>query len=513
MASKAIAVLVALGLICRPAPAKELVYKWLGEHAGSAFGRGLDGGRDVDGDGVPDVIVGSNGNDTPGLNAGRAYLYSGATGALLLQVDGQTGDHLGPVALLDDLDGDGQAEFLVGAGHRGGPAGSAMGNVDVYSGALLAPVQSFLGEHGNNNFGTILGALDDLDGDGTSDYWIYANYTWFFPLFRYGKVYLYSGRDHSSLGTLLGEGVGHSFGSIGSRLGDINGDGLSDFILGSGGAKRVYVYRGGPSPQVQYYFAPLQQQFNGVGRAGDLDQDGSDDFLIGDTGTTQRNGIAYAYSGASGSLLYQWDGIQAGDLFGSAPTTVGDVNGDGYPDILIGSPSQYASRLGHAYLYSGRTGALLYRHVSAGKGEAFGNDSAAAGDVDGDGLDDYLISSVNHKENGVHVGGAFLYSGSEVFLQADPATPSPFDVLELATRGGPPGRPAGLVLRSMNQIPTFQLIATSLTNDDGDWTFPVTVPPGLAGTEACVQSFVARPPGSRSIGLALSHVTTVTFDP
>src|SRR6185295_16995485 len=105
-----------------------------------------------------------------------------------------------------------------------------------------------------------------------------------------------------------------------------------------------------------------------VAGVGDLNGDGKSDFIIGapyaDPGGLTDGGSAYVYSGATGALLYQKDGTALGDNFGNAVAGVGDVNGDGVADFMVGAQTADPGGIfnaGAAFVYSGATGALLYQ--------------------------------------------------------------------------------------------------------------------------------------------------------
>ena len=133
---------------------------------------------------------------------------------------------------------------------------------------------------------------------------------------------------------------------------------------------------------------------------GDLDGDGVTELLIGADGASPGGltaaGMAELRSGATGAILHQFDGAAPGDRFGAAVDGAGDVDGDGVPDLVIGAPMTYAPAAyrGSVFVYSGATYALIHRidgHPVTAK--ALGSSVAGVGDIDGDGFDDILAGA------------------------------------------------------------------------------------------------------------------------
>ncbi len=249
------------------------------------FGRHASGVGDVNGDGFADVIVGAPRHGAAGSGAGRAYVYSGKDGRVLLTLDGErAGDAFGS-AVAGATDGS-HVLLLVGAPK----AGSAhAGRTYVYDRLTAKP--KFVVEA--DVTGAALGAMflsvpGDVDGDGVPD--VYAS-DWSNRAkgLSTGRVYVQSGKDGRRLLTLTGETAGEGFGTSPSLAGDVDGDGRADLIVGA------WQYSGA---------AP------GAGRA-------------------------YLYSGRDGRLLKTYTSRIPGDTFGFDAVTMGDIDGDGKADFLI----------------------------------------------------------------------------------------------------------------------------------------------------------------------------------
>jgi len=156
-----------------------------------------------------------------------------------------------------------------------------------------------------------------------------------------------------------------------------------------------------------------------VSDAGDVNNDGFPDFIIGapfhDSAGADR-GRAYVYSGLTGSLLYTFDGAGAGDNFGYSVSGAGDVDTNGYDDVIIGAPlNDFAgTNAGQAYVYSGSNGALLYTFTADSAGDDFGRSVSGAGDVNNDGFADVIVGAPLYDDpiNTLATGRAYVYSGA-----------------------------------------------------------------------------------------------------
>jgi hypothetical protein len=136
--------------------------------------------------------------------------------------------------------------------------------------------------------------------------------------------------------------------------------------------------------------------FGGALDAADIDNDGVTDLIIGaawDDAAGLSQGRVVVRSGADGSVVHEWFGDGEGDVLGALVAAVGDVNSDGYVDVLVGEPGWEApggfSNEGRARVFSGRSGAVIRTHEGLPMHEEFGSRGGAVGDVDGDGVGDY----------------------------------------------------------------------------------------------------------------------------
>jgi FG-GAP repeat/FG-GAP-like repeat/Tetratricopeptide repeat len=264
-----------------------ILFTMKGEKSSDDFGRHASGTGDVNHDGFADVIVGAPNNSAGGKNAGRAYVYSGKDGSLLLTLTGeQEGDGFGSaVAGYADRN---HIFLLVGAPRAGA---RHTGRTYVYD--TLSEKPKFIvdsDESGGALGGMFLSIPGDVDGDGTPD--IYAS-DWSNSAkgAMTGRVYVVSGRDGHPLLTLTGETAGEGFGTSPSVAGDVDGDGHADLIVGA-------------------------WQYSGAAIGG---------------------GRAYLYSGKDGRLMEAFTCRTPGDTFGFDAVTMGDIDHDGSSDFLITS--------------------------------------------------------------------------------------------------------------------------------------------------------------------------------
>lgn len=216
------------------------------------------------------------------------------------------------------------------------------------------------------------------------------------------------GLDHVPGSAIRGP-LGESGGFGVRAAGDVNADGFDDLLtyaVGPGLDSFVRVVSGADG-RVLHEFPAIQSSgvmrtpFGGVG---DVDLDGFDDVVVGDGGRD----VAYVYSGADGSVIHLFQGAAADDGFGGAAAGAGDVDADGVPDVIVGTARIFATADGYARVYSGATGSLLFEFRGRRPKRSFGGAVAAAGDVDGDGHGDLVIGCLED-------GNEFLDPGNPAF--------------------------------------------------------------------------------------------------
>ena len=296
-------------------------------------------------------------------------------------------------------------------------------------------------------YGRSLAAVGDIDMDGFSDLLVGAPTEDAGGFVDAGRVYAVSGGDGTQRFVLDSPNPQQS-GTFGFTLAaaDLTGDGISDLLIGSqeavdglDGAGRVYAFNGSNGAPLYSVASPNPEQFGWFSRSlatiGDIDGDGISDWAAGcdeSSGGIARAGRIYLLSGVDGSVLLTVNSPNPNEngLFGLVICNVGDVNGDGRSDLLCGTreSTPTATQAGRAYLISGADGAMLHQldtpHPE--NNGRFGWSVAAAGDVNNDGVIDWMVGSAEDTGGFVDAGRVYLFSGTDADLLASLAAPAPF---------------------------------------------------------------------------------------
>jgi len=371
---------------------------------------------DWDGDGVPDFAVHYSGNFvwSPGLTR----IYSGFDygtirewwGASLPSVFGV--ENPGAGADFSDVDGDGVPEILLGTPESPGVSLNLIGRVDVISHLSPVPLYTVWGEGPGDYFGAWITAVGDTSGNGVDDFLVYAESADAPGQVNVGAIYLIEGADGSVRYKFLGTYPCEFCGRPTAAMGDLDGDGLGDFSIARGlwnnGHGKVTIYSGlAPPTIIREHLGTHPGWYYGSGAVfslGDADADLVPDYVISawvwGGGYAASPGQAWLYSGATGSTIATYVGPPGTAGLGNWGDRLDDVDGDGAPDVVLqAATSPYPSGPGQVQAFSGLSGsifqiidnpAVFIPPPPAWPPGNFGYGLHSVGDLDGDGRSDFV---------------------------------------------------------------------------------------------------------------------------
>jgi hypothetical protein len=447
---------------------------WLeSDQASALFGSSVASAGDVNGDGYADVIVGAYAYDAGEVNEGAAFVFHGsasgvadgspASAAAQLESD-QLNAHLGiSVASAGDVNGDGYADVIVGArwfdaeqtdeGAAFVFLGSASGIVGNNPATAHAQLES---DQAGAELGLSVAGAGDVNGDGYADV-IVSAFLYNAGEGNEGAAFVFhgsasgiaAGTPASAAAQLESDQAGAWLGTSVAGAGDVNGDGYADVIVGAytydageidEGAAFVFLGSAsgivGTNPATAH--AQLESDQAGallgasVAGAGDVNGDGYADVIVGASGYTNgegSEGAAFVFHGSASGIAdgdpTTADAQLESDQYGASLHSVagaGDVNGDGYADVIVGAELYEApdSLEGAAFVFHGSangiadgTPASAAAQIESNQaGAVLGNSVAGAGDVNGDGYADVIVGALYYKREETTQGAAFVFLGN-----------------------------------------------------------------------------------------------------
>jgi hypothetical protein len=469
-----------------------------GDATGDMAGFSVSSAGDINGDGFADMIVGAPFGNDGGSNAGEAYVIFGKAGATRTNIDltslaasdgfiiqgDVANDYAGwSVSSAGDINGDGFADMIVGAsdGDNGGPtageayvifgkAGTTRTNIDL---TALAASDGFIiqGDDTGDRAGFSVASAGDINGDGFADMIVSAPFVDVGAFFGFngkieaGEVYVIFGKagttraniDLTALaasdGFVIQGDAGFDYAGVSvSSAGDINGDGVDDMIVGASGGD------------------------NGGGEAGEAY------VIFGKAGATRTNIDLSSFTASDGFII---QGDLAGDRAGSSVASAGDINGDGFADLIVGAPfgDDAGTNAGEIYVIFGKAGATRTNIdlTSLASSDGFiiegnaaddwaGASVASAGDLNDDGFADLIVGVGRGDNGGTDAGGAYvIYGRADIGVNQAP-TAAPVTLAAIAEDSGARTITATELLAGAADLDGHALSITAFTLTSGNGT-------------------------------------------
>ena len=421
------------------------------------YGWYISNAGDINADGYDDVVVGADWYDNGQLNEGAVFVHMGsATGlettpAAILESNQVEANMGRSVSRAGDVNNDGYDDIIVSSWLYD-PGVTNAGRVYIYhgsaSGINTTPAKTIDGNQFGANFGNCVSAAGDVNNDGYDDVVVGA---WLYDAGQTdeGRVYVFLGSSTGittpAVVVLEGNQEFAHFGNSAAGAGDVNADGYDDIVVAAdrfdGGLSnegKVLVYHGtatgiNPIPAKEIEGNQDNANFGSeVASAGDVNNDGYDDIIVGshkyEDGMADEGAAFIFHGSATGIIATPVTMLQNNDVlayFGHSVRGAGDFNQDGFDDVMVGSILFENGSLaeGSAYLYKGSASGIIttpYLTIEGNQSEAnMGRSVSGAGDVNNDGFPD-VMASANFYDNGqLYEGVVYVYHMCADSLYAD----------------------------------------------------------------------------------------------
>ncbi len=490
------------------------VWIGLGDQTNEYFAKSASTAGDVNGDGYDDVIIGAYMYDTGVADAGKVFVYYGSANGLsastdwTVEADQENAQFGWVVANAGDVNNDNYDDVIIGSllyDNGEVDEGKAFVYYGSASGLSASPDWTYESNQANAKLGNSVATAGDVNGDGYDDI-VVGSVHYDNGEDNEGKAFVYYGSDSglsvSPDWTYESNQVNAQFGIAVSTAGDTNADGYDDVLIGAnfytnGQTKEgsAFIFNGSidglsSSPDWQVESNQANSQFaNYLSTAGDVNNDGYGDIMIGahvyDNGEVDEGTVFVYYGSDNGpSTSPDWtaEGNQTSADFGIGVSMAGDVNCDGYDDIIIGA-NLYNTEIvdaGKVFVYYGSASGLLTSPSWTISGEQasiyFGRAVATAGDTNADSCSDIIIGA-NLYDNGK--GEAYVYLGGglpniNINAISGPTTENGGTASFTVVLNSEPTSNVSLNIHSSDNTEGVTS-ASSLTFTNNNWFIPQTV--------------------------------------
>ncbi len=378
-----------------------------GDAADDWLGYSVTGVGDINNDGYDDFAIVLPRSDFGGFQHGLARVYSGRDGSVIYTYN--SGGNVGfaqSISGAGDVNNDGRPDLIIGSSYSYIPIGP--GYARIYSGVNGSLIRTLTGDFFGDGFGSAVSGAGDVNNDGFDDVIVGAfDGDGAEPGSGFARVY--SGANGALLWSFQGLRQNDDFGWSVAGAGDVNNDGFDDVIVGAryaatpnaGFGGSATVYSGMTGMKLYEFFGNQNDLGTSVSGAGDVNNDGFDDVIVGAPGFGAGDGFARVFSGADGSILHTFAGVPG---LGYSVDSMGDIDGDGFDDVMA------AGRNNRVRVYSGATGAILADIVKPQPGsDDYGYSAACIGDINNDDIPDLIVGAPLDDNAGMDSGSAFIY--------------------------------------------------------------------------------------------------------
>lgn len=426
----------------------DAAWSYQSDQIGAALGSDVAGIGDVNGDGYDDVAVGASYYDDGQTDEGEVFLFLGSAAGLASFADwsydaDQSSAQLGAaIARAGDVNRDGYADLLLGARYYDGGESDEGRAWLFYGGATglsVRPDWTLELDEAGAAVGASVAGTGDVDGDGYDDVIVSAPSKDVDGVHDLGEVRIFAGSAtglSSTPATVFRSSGMEAVGRAVAGAGDVDGDGYHDILISIYDAKgKVFLLAGGPDGVT--WRAPWETRLSwgsaafgyDISAAGDVNGDGLGDVIVGDGAF-----VAYVFHGSASGLPVAADTTLSGSTYaGKAVDGAGDVNGDGFDDVIVGASgySDGETYEGYVRVYYGSPAGILsstYTMVEGGQEHAYlGYAVAGVGDVDGDGFDDVAAGAYGYDHGETDEGRAYVFRGAAGGLDTSPLATLEYD--------------------------------------------------------------------------------------